>query len=212
MILLGQLKGGQRLNEIRLSEELAISRPPLREAFRRLEKYRLAKSIPRKGTFVTPISGIDFDEIMNARRMLETHAIGEIAAKKLNPGPLRKSIANTLALLPALKQRGTQDPDGLMDVWQAVTEFHFKLVEVCGNAYLSSFYRTISLNLARYQILAFKATSRWEEDVKDHSAVLDKVATGHTDQAKRLMHLHLDHFAETFSPIIERNAAAYNAE
>ncbi|MBW2123631.1 MAG: GntR family transcriptional regulator, partial [Deltaproteobacteria bacterium] len=52
-IITGNLPPGQKLNEIRLSSDLGVSRPPLREAFRILEHDRLVASIPRKGTYVT---------------------------------------------------------------------------------------------------------------------------------------------------------------
>ena len=61
-IIIGELKPGQKLNECSLSEELGISRPPLRETFRILEKDQLVVAIPRKGTYVTELSIRDFEE------------------------------------------------------------------------------------------------------------------------------------------------------
>ena len=55
-IIAGRLAPGQRLNEAELSETLNVSRSPLREAFLILERENLVVNIPRKGTYVTPMS------------------------------------------------------------------------------------------------------------------------------------------------------------
>lgn len=55
-IITNHLKPGQRINEARIAEEFGISRSPVREAIRILEKNRLVEIVPRKGARVTPIS------------------------------------------------------------------------------------------------------------------------------------------------------------
>ncbi len=48
-ILNGDLKPGERLMEIQLAEQLGVSRTPVREAIRKLEKEKFVEMIPRKG-------------------------------------------------------------------------------------------------------------------------------------------------------------------
>jgi DNA-binding GntR family transcriptional regulator len=55
-IIRGHLIPGQRILEARLAEELGLSRSPVREALRILERQKLVELIPRKGAKVTPIS------------------------------------------------------------------------------------------------------------------------------------------------------------
>ena len=55
-IVEGALKGGDQLIEADLKEQFGISRSPLREAFRDLEKKGLVEIKPRKGTFVKKIT------------------------------------------------------------------------------------------------------------------------------------------------------------
>jgi DNA-binding GntR family transcriptional regulator len=70
-ILTGKLKGGDQLLEDRLKGEFGISRTPLREAFRILEKNGLIEILPRKGAFVKRISGQDIEENFPVRANLE---------------------------------------------------------------------------------------------------------------------------------------------
>lgn len=55
-IIQNELKPGERILEARLADELGISRSPVREALRVLEKQKLVELIPRKGAKVTEIT------------------------------------------------------------------------------------------------------------------------------------------------------------
>ena len=50
-IIEGVLKGGEQLIEAKLQEQFGISKSPIREAFRVLEKNGFVEIIPRRGTF-----------------------------------------------------------------------------------------------------------------------------------------------------------------
>src|ERR1700738_3397140 len=71
LILAGRYRLGDRLVEERLSEELGISRPPVREALRLLERGGLVVSTPRRGTIVTPLTAADIEEILSFRMALD---------------------------------------------------------------------------------------------------------------------------------------------
>jgi len=55
-VIRGQLTAGTRLLEVQLAQELAVSRGPIREALRILEKRRLARILSRRGAVVTDLS------------------------------------------------------------------------------------------------------------------------------------------------------------
>jgi DNA-binding GntR family transcriptional regulator len=72
-ILRGDFAPGDRLLENALSEQMQISRGPLREALRELEREGLAKSFPYRGTVVSAISRESIVEVlMPVRVVLET--------------------------------------------------------------------------------------------------------------------------------------------
>jgi len=70
-ILEGVLKGGDQLLEVKLQARFGISRSPLREAFRDLEKKGLVVIVPRKGTFVKTVTRKDIEENFPVRTTLE---------------------------------------------------------------------------------------------------------------------------------------------
>ena len=70
-ILQGSLKQGDQLIEADLQQHFNVSRSPLREAFRDLEKKGLVEIIPRRGAFVRTVTTKDIEENFPVRATLE---------------------------------------------------------------------------------------------------------------------------------------------
>ena len=68
----GVLKPGERIMEIKLAEELGVSRTPVREAIRKLELEGYVVMMPRRGTYVADMSIRDINEIFEIRTALES--------------------------------------------------------------------------------------------------------------------------------------------
>ncbi len=86
-ILNGNLKGGDQLVEIELQKYFGISRTPLREAFRELEKAGFVEIIPRKGTFVRRLTLKDIDDtfpiLANLEGLAARFALKRISKEEL---------------------------------------------------------------------------------------------------------------------------------
>jgi DNA-binding GntR family transcriptional regulator len=80
-ILEGSLRHGDQLVETELQKQFGISRSPLREAFRDLEKKGLAVIIPRRGTFVREVTRQDVEENFPVRATLEGLAARQAYAR-----------------------------------------------------------------------------------------------------------------------------------
>jgi DNA-binding GntR family transcriptional regulator len=188
-IILGELESGARLNEVQLAEAFGVSRPPLREALRLLERDHLVICVPRKGSFVAPLTVERFDEIYAARRMIESYAI-EIFAQK---GITRlDTVRETLLEASGLSKPDPDDAEGMLRFWKTFSDFHLKLVESSDNFYLQNFYRVISLNLARCQMMYLKIPGSWRDSIKDHRAILACIEKGEYSPAKDLLDRHLE--------------------
>jgi len=73
-IINNSLTPNEPLNERVLSEELKISKTPIREALQQLEKEGLVENVPHKGSFVSRVSVQDIREIFEVREILECAA------------------------------------------------------------------------------------------------------------------------------------------
>jgi DNA-binding GntR family transcriptional regulator len=193
-IITGELKSGQKLNESTVSSSLGISRPPLREVFRMLEKDHMVINIPRKGTYVAELSIKDFEELSQVREMMECYAIDLLKTSNIRNLPKVTVALNKALSLPM--SNNSVDPEELLNRIKVILDFHTSLVESTGNSRLAYNYHSISLNLARYQFLYFYTSGAAQHSLDDHAKTLEFIRDGNFDQAKEELRKHIHYTVE----------------
>ena len=184
-IITGHLAPGSKLNETELASELEISRPPLREAFRRLENERLVVSIPRKGCYVTGISLENCREICQVWEMIELFAIDLLRSnvhkdfKEVN-AVLSKDIGPFLS--------SSSDPYQRFEYLIMISSFHVKLVESAQNVTLTQLYKSILPCLARYQSMFIS-----DYAPEEHQTIMRLIQDSNYQEAKKLLRKHIRH-------------------
>jgi DNA-binding GntR family transcriptional regulator len=179
MVLSGELRPGDRLVEERLTEELGISRPPLREALRLLEQEGLLLSMPRRGVIVTPLSAQDVYEIFTLRTTYERMAI-ELGVPCKDPELLARCHRAVNAMVQAAK---AEDRGQFV---RSSFEFHVSIVGLARHRRLEDAYRGLSLQLQIY--IAANTRAREErnesldENIERHRRLLAAVERGDRDQ------------------------------
>jgi len=200
-IIIGELRAGQKLNEAHLSLSLGVSRPPLREAYRILEREHLVFNVPRKGTYVTEISIEDLQEVTQARQMIECCAIDLLKLKNIRDLP---QVASALDAGFKLSVPSGDDTEQYLIYIKTFTDYHLKLVESCGNGWLIYFYQAIASNLSRYQFKYFHIPGTRETSLKDHRQVLNFIEAGDHDRAKEYLSSHINYTFELLRRAMNR--------
>ena len=193
-IITGELKSGERLNEASLSSKLGISRPPLREALRILEKDHMAVNIPRKGTYVTELSVKDFEELSQIREMIECYTIDYFKTSHIRNLPKVTLAFNKALSLP--NPLNSVDPEQLLNYIRVFLDFHTSLVESSGNSQLTHIYHSINFNLARYQFIYFYINGTAQHSLEDHKRILEFVRNDNYDEAKEELKRHIHYAVE----------------
>ena len=200
-IIIGELRAGQKLNEAHLSLSLGVSRPPLREAYRILEREHLVFNVPRKGTYVTEISSEDLQEVTQARQMIECCAIDLLKLKNIRNLP---QVASALDAGFELSVPSSDDTEQYLIYIRTFADYHLKLVESCGNGRLIYFYQSIASNLSRYQFMYFNIPGTREISLKDHRQVLNLIEAGDHDRAKEYLRSHVNYTLESLQSAMNR--------
>lgn len=105
-ILEGNIQGGARLIELNLQKQFGVSRSPLREAFRELEKKGLVEIIPRRGAFVRKVTRQDIIDHFPVRAALE--GLAAMLAHSALSEPERQSLKDELSAMEvAVKEKDT---------------------------------------------------------------------------------------------------------
>ena len=86
-IMVGEIAPGTRMMEVELADEMGVSRTPVREAIRKLEKEGLVTIEPRRGAYASDISAKEMVDVLEVRQDLEGMAAG-LAAQKITEAAL----------------------------------------------------------------------------------------------------------------------------
>ncbi len=146
-ILCGDLRPGQALTEVSLSQQLQVSRAPVREAFRSLVKEGLLESVPYKGTRVRPLSRTDIDETYSLRGQLEAFAVTRIVGRA-EPVDFT-SLEASCRTMQNLAASGD-----VAELNREDERFHKTLIELADHALLMSVWTTLALRVR--QIMALR--------------------------------------------------------
>jgi DNA-binding GntR family transcriptional regulator len=183
-IIRGALPAGERLNETKVTRELALSRSPVREALRILEAEGLVTLEPHRGARVRGLSEQDLDEIFDVRLMLESHGVRH-HLHRLTPdalAPLRRAVDDARAALAA------------RDVarWHAASlGFHDGLVMLAGNRHLTRLHEDLKTSLRRYEMSVTGAPGEPERFQAEHEAILDALEHGRIERGAELVASHI---------------------
>ncbi len=201
-ILEGVLKGGDQLVEQRLQEQFGISRSPLREAFRVLEKKGLVVIIPRKGTFVRTITRKDIEDNFPVRAALEGLAARE-AHGKMGQEDLR-------ALNDSL--RGMKEAAAREDAF-AYMEHHIRFHEIFINASGNDVLINLLGNLRMHSMWHRFSYKYYKEDFDASLAVHGKIlglfqAPGSpSEEVAQVVRNHIEVALERFMAYLEEQEA-----
>ncbi len=143
-ILEGILMGGDQLVEAELQKQFGISRSPLREAFRDLEKKGLVVILPRRGTFVKRITRKDIEENFPVRAVLEGLAAQEAYSKMTG-----KTLAQMSLVLG--KMAKAVENDDTKSYWRNHLKFHDLFIKATGNEILINILKTLRMHSLWYR-------------------------------------------------------------
>lgn len=182
-ILSGALKGGDKLTEQLLAEQLGVSRAPVREAFRMLEEAGLVRTEKNRGVFVRAVPLEEALEIFELRAMMDQY-VGRKLAQTLGAPEIRelRRMADTM------EQAAKSDDAALFH--ETNLAFHDRLLELAGNAKLCAVYRKLTkeLTMFRRQNLSHESMALY---AREHRQIVKAIASGDAEAAGQAMFEHV---------------------
>ena len=187
MILSGQLSPGDRLLEERLTEELGISRPPLREALRLLQQEGLIESRPRRGSVVTTLTDQDVYEILTLRSALERLAIElGVPVRQLERLEACRQALRRMEECAAAEDRGA--------LVRNAYDFHASIVALAGHRRLDESYAAVQQQVMLCMDRNLYTREHEYEDLSTHVArhrhLLDVIEAGDPDAVLAELAVH----------------------
>lgn len=187
MIFDGQFQPGERINETQLAKQFGVSRSPVREAMRLLEKDELLIADHRSGYSVYTLSEEDVEELYQIRIALETLAV-ELACKEAAQKELDDIEQVLTQADEAIKQ---QLPS--KDIVQLHEAFHQKIILASHNHRLYKQLNHVNALIHFCRIFHFSSGARAETIQTEHAAIYSEMKERRSTEAVQAMTNHLLH-------------------
>jgi DNA-binding GntR family transcriptional regulator len=195
MILDGELKPNERVNENSLSQRLGVSRGPIREACSALAALGLMEVIPNRGFFIRSLTDEEAQEVSEARASV-FGSMAMLLAERITDAQI--------ATLRALLQRMEEIVEvGDPHIYYPVNlEFHHQIALMCGNKRLALIYQSFvnELHIQRFRTLSTPDVLKTSNE--EHMLIFEKL------EARQPMGAFLAAQAHVMNGVIRRTVAA----
>jgi DNA-binding GntR family transcriptional regulator len=187
-ILSGELRAGESFSQVQLAEQYGVSRTPLREAIRMLQREGLLINEPNRRLVVAPFSLSDLEQIYGMRLVLEAAAI-RASVPEMSP----EDIADLQGHLARMEHfAGQRD----YDRWQVPHRaFHIGLIAHAGERFRATSCE-LSDHSERYRrYYAVNEPTLAPRGTQEHKAIFDAVKDRDAEVSARNLIAHLSRMA-----------------
>ena len=186
MLVEGQIAPGAKLNERALSEELRVSRTPLREAIKMLAAEGLVELLPNRGAIAVELSEADILNTFEVMAGLEAQS-GELAAQRITDAELAEIKAMHYEMMAAYTRRD------LSNYYRLNAAIHRAINVAARNPVLTAIYKQVN---ARLQALRFRSNQdgeKWKRAMQEHEQMVEALSAHDPVAMRAVLADHLGH-------------------
>ena len=182
-----ELPPGSWIDELKIAEELGISRTPLREAIKVLASEGLVTMKVRRGAYVTEVSEQDLRDVYELLALLESDAAAAVCRRASDEDIAKLKHMHQELVTAADANKGSRERFFVLN-----EQFHLQLLELANNRWRMQTVQDLRkvMKLNRHSSL-FKA-GRIEDSLREHQAILDAIAARQPDVAATHVRRHFE--------------------
>jgi len=191
LILDGEYDPGDRINENALAARFGVSRAPVREACRSLQRDGLLEIVPNQGAFVRVLTLAEIVNLFDVRACLGRLA-GELAAAAMTRGAMQQ-LRDLMSAMDEASRAG--DAGRYIDLNIA---FHASLYAATGNARLAALDAQMGKELRIYRRHGLAFGGGLAVSNLEHRAILAAVEQGDRVAAGNELQKHIQNGRDRF--------------
>jgi DNA-binding GntR family transcriptional regulator len=188
-ILDGVFEPGFWLREMKLANDLDVSRTPVRDALRTLAAEGFLSLHANQGAIVSQLTTDDIIELYSVRESLEGLA-ARLAARRATP----QSLEGLDELLTRMRKAGAENRFG--DLSAMNLEFHRFVREAAANRYLERSLSQISQAVRRFRHTTYELPGRTEDSLREHEEIAAAIHARDGKLAEKLSMKHISNLAK----------------
>ncbi len=182
-ILSGKYAPGEILTELKLVNDLGVSRTPIREALRRLEQEHIIE-ITTRGILVLGVSKKDLEDILEIRMRIEGLA-AYMAAQRITDEEL-KELRETIELQEFYVPKHDADRINGMD-----SKFHLLIYRFSGSTPLYDTLMPLHKKVLKFRKASVENEVRSANSFQEHRAIFEAIAAHNAPLAEERMRAHI---------------------
>ena len=186
MIVSGDLEAGARVNEQHLATRLGVSRGPIREALRAIERAGLVNSVVNLGTFVRTVGIAEAEEMYDMRGVV----FGFSCARLAEQATTEQKDALTVLVGAMHAAIGVPDPS---DYYRLNLRFHDLVMDFAGHVRAKRIYQDLVREGHLFRQRSLQPVGSMTESNSEHAAILDAILARDPVAARRTAEEH--HFS-----------------
>lgn len=195
-IVTGEIPAGERIVETDYAERLHISRTPLRETLRKLERDGLVEYVLRRGVVVRAFTIEDVDEIYTIRNALEMLTLPAII-ERATP----EDIASLRAKLHEMdKVMAMDDIEKLSPMARA---FHSAITHISGKNRILRVIESQDEFINRFSAMAIRQEDRRVQAHEEHHKLVDYIEQRDLEHLEKLTRKHIERSKENCLAALE---------
>ena len=188
-IITGEIPAGERIVETDYADRLHISRTPLREALRKLERDGLVEYVMRRGVIVHAFTTEDVEQIYTIRNCLELLTLPDII-EKATPEDIAH-LREMLAKMDELNEKN--DVEALSPV---ARDFHTAITAISGKNRILRVIEGQDEYIRRFSAMAIRQEDRRNEANEEHHRLVDLIEQKDLPAFEALMKQHIERSKE----------------
>lgn len=201
-IITGQIPAGERIVETDYADRLHISRTPLREALRKLERDGLVEYVLRRGVVVRAFTMEDVEEIYTIRNALEMLTLPAIIAKATD-----EDIADLKARLHEMD--AVQEAGDIETLSPMARAFHARLTSICGQNRILRVIEGQDEFIKRFSAMAIRQEDRRAQAHEEHYRLVEYIEARDLENLQTLMRKHIERSKENCLAALAAQQAQY---
>ena len=182
-IIHGIYPRGSILTEVKLAQQLGVSRTPIREALRQLQQERLIEDTG-KGSLVLGITEEDLLDIMTVRERVEGIAAYYATVNMTDEG--RKELRHLIDLQEFYFQKGDADQMQIVD-----DRFHDAICCMSRRSVIIDILVPLHRKTRRFRRMALSDGVRVPKTTREHAAICQAMVSGEAELARELTEKHI---------------------